>query len=43
LSGEFELRSIGTALNGANVRRLGVLADRYGFELAESTRWREGK
>ncbi|MET0197356.1 MAG: aminotransferase class III-fold pyridoxal phosphate-dependent enzyme [Rhodococcus fascians] len=42
LSGEFELRSIGTALNGANVRRLGVLADRYGFELAESTRWREG-
>lgn len=41
LSGEYELRSIGTALDIANVRRLGVLADRYGFELAESTRWRE--
>ncbi|AYJ50970.1 aminotransferase class III-fold pyridoxal phosphate-dependent enzyme [Rhodococcus sp. P1Y] len=41
LSGEFELRSIGTALDPASVHRLGVLADRYGFELAEATRWRE--
>lgn len=41
LSGEFDLRSIGTALDTANVERLGELADRYGFELAEATRWRE--
>lgn len=41
LSGEFELRSIGTALDANNVERLGALADRYGFELAEATRWRE--
>lgn len=41
LSREFELRSIGTELDAANVERLGDLADRYGFELAESTRWRE--
>lgn len=43
LSREFDLRSLGTALNGANVERLGELADRYGFELAEATRWRETK
>jgi len=43
LSGEFDLRSIGTALDTANVERLGVLADRYGFELAEATRWREAE
>ncbi len=41
LSREFDLRSIGTALDSRNVERLGVLADRYGFELAEATRWRE--
>lgn len=41
LSGEFELRSIGTALDSANVHRLGILADRFGFALAEATRWRE--
>ncbi len=43
LSRQFELRSIGTALDSANVERLGVLADRYGFEPAEATRWRESK
>lgn len=43
LSGEFELRSIGISLDSANVHRLGVLADRYGFELAEATRWRESR
>ncbi|WP_072804566.1 aminotransferase class III-fold pyridoxal phosphate-dependent enzyme [Rhodococcoides yunnanense] len=43
LSREFELRSIGVELDAANVERLGELADRYGFELAESTRWREEK
>lgn len=43
LSGRFELRSIGTALDSGNVEQLGILADRYGFELAEATRWREAK
>lgn len=38
LSGEFELRSIGAALDDANVERLGELGDRYGFRLAEATR-----
>ncbi|SNT43283.1 aminotransferase class III-fold pyridoxal phosphate-dependent enzyme [Rhodococcoides kyotonense] len=43
LSREFELRSIGTELVTENVERLGELGDRYGFELAEATRWREVK
>lgn len=41
LSGEFALRSIGTALDGDSVERLGALADVHGFTLAEATRWRE--
>ncbi|MDJ0392180.1 aminotransferase class III-fold pyridoxal phosphate-dependent enzyme [Rhodococcus sp. G-MC3] len=43
LSERFELRSIGTALDSSNVEQLGLLADRYGFELAEATRWREAQ
>jgi predicted amino acid dehydrogenase len=42
LSGEFDLRSIGTTLDGDSVERLGELADVHGFALAEATRWREG-
>ena len=42
LSGEFDLRSIGTSLDGDSVERLGELADVHGFALAEATRWREG-
>ncbi len=42
LSGEFELRSIGTSLDGDSVERLGELADAHGFALAEATRWRDG-
>ncbi|MDZ7928926.1 MAG: aminotransferase class III-fold pyridoxal phosphate-dependent enzyme [Rhodococcus sp. (in: high G+C Gram-positive bacteria)] len=41
LSGEFDLRSIGTTLDGDSVERLGELADVHGFALAEATRWRE--
>ncbi|MGA9870695.1 MAG: aminotransferase class III-fold pyridoxal phosphate-dependent enzyme [Rhodococcus sp. (in: high G+C Gram-positive bacteria)] len=38
VSREFELRSIGTALDDAHVERLGELGDRYGFELMEAGR-----
>ena len=43
LSGQTNLRSIGTTLDGDSVERLGGLADEHGFGLAEATRWAGGR